>query len=85
MKTLKIKDYLLLKTQTGVNEFKIGVFRNDKHAFNFYVSLQPTGNPDELPEFLLNSVFLEIPKVIKEKTRLISFWIKASILEQPQY
>lgn len=76
---------MLIKTQTGVNKFKIGVSRNDKHAFDFYVSLQPTGNPDELPEFLLSSVFPEIPKVIKEEIRLISFWIKSGILEHPQY
>ena len=74
-KKTTINGYDISKTQVGVTEYRISVFRADKLELQFNVSLQPKGKDDVLPTYKLADKLQTIPEWIKKNLNVISDWI----------
>jgi len=72
---IKICGHDLCKTQIGATEYKVSAFQNDKFAFQFNVSLQPTGKDDVLPTYRLTDKTQTIHEWTTKNLNVIQDWV----------
>jgi hypothetical protein len=70
-----INGHELVKKQVWVNGYRVSVFRNDKFAFQFNVSLQPKGKADELPTYQPTDYSKALSDWTRKNLNEISDWI----------
>ncbi len=72
---INFNEYEISKTPIGANKFQLSVFKAGKFDFQFEVSLQPTGNDNELPTYQPVDKAAQIPEWAKKSIPTISEWI----------